>query len=98
MTVSMPDHQSTTGRFSDGNSAYLAKQQRIADRLAKLRDEYCDSAVLPVVAVALDEAERARSREACNDARNTASRLIKGLVRKPKRVPTLAEVLDDDDA
>jgi hypothetical protein len=97
MTVSLSAHDPATGRFSGGNSAYLAKQRRIADRLAKLRDEYSDSAVLPAVAVALDDAERARSKDARNAARNTASRLIKGLVRKVKPIPTLQELLDGDD-
>jgi hypothetical protein len=95
MPVSMPDNRQ---HLRSGNSAYLAKQRRIADRLVKLREEYCDSAVLPIVAVALDEAERARSRESRNAARNTASRLIKGLVRKVKPIPTLQELLSDESA
>jgi hypothetical protein len=97
MSVSLPANHPNHSHLLSGNSAYLAKQARIANRLAKLRLEYEDSQLLPAVAGHLDDAERARAKWDRTRAANTAAKLLKAIPRKQQRLPTLAEVLGDDD-
>jgi hypothetical protein len=93
--VSMPaNHQ----HLRSGNSAYLEKQRRIADRLAKLRLEYEDSQLLPAVACHLDDAERSRTKLDRTRAANTAERLLRSIPRKqPKRPRNAAEWYENDE-
>ena len=76
------------GRFVSANSAYRAKQQRLAERLRRLRLDYDPSPsqrqLLPIIARHLDDAERARTAERRVRAGNAANRLLR-LIPKRQR-------------
>lgn len=98
MPVSLPANHPNHSHLLSGNSAYLAKQRRIADRLARLRLQYEDSELLPAVAIHLDDAQRARAKWDRTRAANTAERLLRSIPRKqPKRPANAAEWYTGDD-
>jgi len=97
-------HDPATGRFRSGNTAYRARQDRIAEKLDALRKTYDaaspgDMALLAAVAVHLADADIARSRVSRSRATNAAVRLLRQVRRKDgevERLPTLQELLADD--
>jgi hypothetical protein len=87
------------GRFVSANSAYRAKQQRLAERLRRLRLDYDPSPsqqmLLAVIARHLDDAERARTAERRVRAGNAANRLLRLIPRRKTKqasLPTLQEL------
>jgi hypothetical protein len=89
------------GRFTNGNSEYRAKQQRIAERVRQLSLDYDPSAsqqmLLAIIARHLDDAERARSAERRVRAGNAANRLLRLIPRKPEPpLPSLRELLANE--
>jgi glutamate/tyrosine decarboxylase-like PLP-dependent enzyme len=84
------------GRVAD---RIAAKERRIAEQAERLAAEYIAApSILDAAARLLDDARYGRPQAARKSAANSAARLLRPLPRKPVRVPTLAEVLGDDDA
>jgi hypothetical protein len=102
MTVSLSAHDPATGRFSGGNSAYLAKQRRIEQRFVELCAEYEDSPaqrqILRLAAGFMDSAERCRTEWKRTRAANTAAKLLRSIPRKqPKRPRNAAGWYENDE-
>jgi hypothetical protein len=89
----MASHDPISGHFLPRNTEYRAKQQRLKERVARLRLEYDDSPLLVAVARHLDEAERGRTALTRTRASNAACRLLKQLARKPG--PSLPATLEE---
>jgi hypothetical protein len=94
-------HNRRTGRFVEGNSAYRARRDRIAEKLTALRATYDastagDMALLATAAVHLSDADLARSRVARTRATNSALKLLALVPRITKAVPTIDELLGHD--
>jgi hypothetical protein len=90
-------HHDRRGRFVDGNTEYRAKQQRIAERVRQLSLDYDPSPSqrmwLPIIAKAMDDAERGRTVERRTRAANTAGRLLRQFTRKEApSLPTWSEL------
>jgi hypothetical protein len=74
------------------------KQRRIAERAAELAELYVGTpSELRVIAGFQDEAIHGRSNWVRTRSQNSAERALRRLPRKVKPIPTLAEVLGDDD-
>jgi len=89
-TGKMSDHD-RLGRFTNGNSEYRARQQRLAEIVQTLAAEFDPTPsqvrLLPIIARHMDDAERARTAERRIRASNTVRRLMRDLKRKPSPVP-----------
>jgi hypothetical protein len=91
-----PDHRD--GRFVKGNNAYKTRIRRVTEAIERIKASYdvtdpADMAIASIAALNLCDAELARSRVARTRATNAAVRLLKQLVRLPKRGPSIDEVL-----
>ena len=96
-------HHRRTGRFVARNTAYRARQDRIAEKLTALRATYDastagDMALLATAAVHLCDADIARSRVSRTRATNSALRLLALVPRLAKALPTIDELLGHDEA
>jgi hypothetical protein len=106
MPVSLPANHPNHSHLLSGNSAYLEKQRRIAERTAQLCADYqatpAQRQVLAIVARYLDEAERGRSALSRTRAANAAMRMLKAIPRKQPKAPrgpaTVAEYFNDEAA
>ena len=90
-TGTVTGHDEHNGRFINGHSQYRARKDRLAERLRQLTLDFDPSPsqqmLLPIIASALDDAERARSAVVRTRAANTARRLLKDIPRKPEPLP-----------
>jgi hypothetical protein len=87
MTATVSNHDPATGKLIGGNSAWLAKKERIAARIKQLAAEYDGQPqILAIIATHLDDAERSRTALTRTRALNVAMRMLRTIPRKvPKR-------------
>jgi hypothetical protein len=89
------------GRFTNGNSEYRARKDRLAERVRRLTLDFDPSPsqqmLLPIIARHLDDAQRARTAERRVRAGNAANRLLRLIPRRKRpEEPLMAarELLD----
>jgi hypothetical protein len=92
-------HDPRSGRFTNGNSEYRARQQRVAERLQQLCADYDASRpvnrqLLSIAAQHLDDAAMTRIAAKRASSTRAAIKILDRIPRKPRPLATARELLE----